>query len=852
MNHLRRWAPALVGLVLLGAAGFVLQRELRDVSYREVRATLAALPAMSLWISLVVCAANYAVLTGFDMLAFHYVGRRVAPWKVAVASFTGYAISNSVGFAILSGTSVRYRFYSRWGLSATEISRIVLFYVGTFWLGLLALGGWTLAIDPSPALLALPGGSLLQATGWLLLLSAAGYMAMSFVRREPIRILRWEIPFPPPGTVALQFALSLVDWILAAEIFYALLPPSELTFSVFMGAFIAAQIVGLIAHVPGGLGVFDGTMILLLNGYMTPGQLLSSLVLYRIVYYVVPLGVALMILVADEVRQRRHYFARWSSTFGTLSLQFAPKVLGAFTFVGGGVLLFSGALPGDEYRLRVVGSILPLAVVEASYFLGSVAGVGLLFVSHAVARRLDLAYFLASGLLSVGIAASILKGGNVEEALFLGFVLGGLVLSRPAFERRAGFFATRFDPGWVLASLAVVGASVYLALFAFSHAEYSDQLWWRFAADQDAPRALRASVGAMVAVLAFGFVRLLRPAPPEIEPPAAEEIAAASLPIARQGSTVPYLVYLRDKTLLFNEDRSAFLMYSVQGRSWVAMGDAVGDQREATGLIRQFCGRCDDFGGVPVFYQVRKEHLHLYADFGLTFVKLGEEAFVELGSFGLDGAERKPFRLVLNRFARSGHTFRVVPPDGVPPLLQQLQEVSDDWLAHKRAAEKGFSLGFYTPDYVSRFPVAVVEDGGRILAFATVWPGPDRQELSVDLMRYRSDAPRNVMEVLLLQLMMWGKEEGFARFNLGMAPLSGLEMSAVAPMWTRVGHFLFQQGEPFYNFQGLRGYKEKFHPTWEPRYLAYPGGLALPRIMADVSALIAGGYRRIFARRGER
>ncbi|HEX8433303.1 MAG TPA: hypothetical protein VF625_18585, partial [Longimicrobium sp.] len=183
MNHLRRWAPALVGLILLGAAGFVLQRELRDVSYREVRATLAALPPISLWISLVVCAANYAVLTGFDMLAFHYVGRRVAPWKVAVASFTGYAISNSVGFAILSGTSVRYRFYSRWGLSATEISRIVLFYVGTFWLGLLALGGWTLAIDPHPALLALPGGSLLEATGWLLLAAAAGYMAMSFVRR---------------------------------------------------------------------------------------------------------------------------------------------------------------------------------------------------------------------------------------------------------------------------------------------------------------------------------------------------------------------------------------------------------------------------------------------------------------------------------------------------------------------------------------------------------------------------------------------------------------------------------------------------------------------------------------------
>jgi phosphatidylglycerol lysyltransferase len=164
--------------------------------------------------------------------------------------------------------------------------------------------------------------------------------------------------------------------------------------------------------------------------------------------------------------------------------------------------------------------------------------------------------------------------------------------------------------------------------------------------------------------------------------------------------------------------------------------------------------------------------------------------------------------------------------------------------------EKGFSLGFYSDEYVSRFPLAVVESEGRMEAFATVWPGPDGSELSVDLMRFREDAPKNVMEALLLHLMLWGKERGYRRFNLGMAPLSGLEMSAVAPAWTRVGTFLFHRGGALYNFQGLRTYKEKFHPVWEPRYLAYPGGLALPRITADVSALVAGGYRRIFRLRG--
>jgi phosphatidylglycerol lysyltransferase len=843
------WGPAVLGLLLFAAAGYVLHYQLRGVSYRDVRATLGTLPRTALLASVLICAVNYFILTGFDLLGFFYIGRKVPWWKVSIASFTGYAISNSVGFALISGTSVRYRFYSRWGLTAGEISRIVLFYFSTFWLGLLVLGGWSLALDPHPTLNA-TWDVTARVLGWALLVSAVLYLTASAVWRRPIRFMRWTFELPPPLIVVMQFVLSTIDWALAAGIFYVLIPHSQLSYAEFMSAFLTAQMIGLLSHVPGGAGVFEGTMAVLLGGYLTPEQLLSSLVLYRLVYYVGPLGVALMILVADEVRQRRHYFARWTSTFGALSLQLAPKVLAAFTFVGGGVLLFSGATPGEEGRVYALTRVLPLAVVEASYFLGSVVGVGLLIVSNGVARRLDLAYYLAAAGLAAGIVASILKGGDYEEASLLAFVLVGLMLSRPAFDRKAEFFDARFNPGWILAMVAVVGASVWLAFFAFSHVEYSSALWWRFAANQDAPRALRASVGATVAIMAFGVFRLLRPAPPEIHPPTEDELAAATAAIARQPSTVPYLVYLRDKSLLFSEDRSAFLMYGVQGRTWVAMGDPVGEHREATELIRQFFGRTDDFGGVPVFYQVRKERLHQYADFGLTFVKLGEEAFVELDGFHLDGADRKPFRLALNRFARSGMTFRVVPVPEVPALLPQLEEVSREWLVRKRAAEKGFSLGFFTPEYVRRFPVAVIEEEGRVVAFATVWPGAGRQELSVDLMRFRDDAPRSIMEVLLLKLMAWGKEEGFRRFNLGMAPLSGLELSAVAPVWTRVGHFLFEQGEAFYNFQGLRSYKEKFHPVWEPRYLAYPGGLALARIMADVSALIAGGYRGIF-RRGE-
>jgi phosphatidylglycerol lysyltransferase len=181
-----------------------------------------------------------------------------------------------------------------------------------------------------------------------------------------------------------------------------------------------------------------------------------------------------------------------------------------------------------------------------------------------------------------------------------------------------------------------------------------------------------------------------------------------------------------------------------------------------------------------------------------------------------------------------------------PSLVAQLEAVSDEWLAHKSVSEKGFSLGFFDTDYLSQLPVAVLERDGTVVAFANLLPGPGGELLSVDLMRSASAAPPGAMDGMFGHLFTWGQEHGYRWFNLGMAPLAGLEPSPVSSWWTRLGRFIYRHGEPFYNFAGLRSYKEKFHPVWEPRYLAYPGKLALPIVLADIAALSAGGYVRIF------
>jgi len=488
----------------------------------------------------------------------------------------------------------------------------------------------------------------------------------------------------------------------------------------------------------------------------------------------------------------------------------------------------------------------PLPLIELSHFAGSLLGAGLLLLSQGLARRLDAAYVLTMAALGAGIATLLIKGAAYEEALVLAAIL--IVLSRvhSAFDRRAALFDTRFSPGWMAAVVAAVGATLWLGRFAFRHVEYSSQLWWQFELHGQASRMLRATVGASVAVLMFAVARLIGYAPHEATEPSDADLGDASAIIAAQTKTDPFLVFLRDKAILFDETRSAFVMYGVQGRTWAALGDPVGPPERIDSMVRQFLERCDDFGGVPVFYEVSSEHLHRYADVGLTFVKLGEEARVDLTTFSTEGSHGKRFRNSVTRLERQQASFRVVPADQVPDILDRLRTVSDEWLAERAGAEKGFSLGFFAPEYVSRFPVAVIEHGGQIVAFASLWPGPQGVELGVDLMRHNRQAPKEVMDALFVHLMLWGKAQGYRWCRLGMAPLSGFASSPVAPLWTRLGSFLYKHAPAAYNFQGLRSFKAKFDPDWQPRYLAYPGGLRLPRVLADVAALVAGGYRKIF------
>jgi phosphatidylglycerol lysyltransferase len=217
---------------------------------------------------------------------------------------------------------------------------------------------------------------------------------------------------------------------------------------------------------------------------------------------------------------------------------------------------------------------------------------------------------------------------------------------------------------------------------------------------------------------------------------------------------------------------------------------------------------------------------------------------VKLETFSLEGSSRKGLRYVQRKLEKEGYAFSVLPVAEAAAAMPELKAISDAWLAEKSTREKGFSLGYFDEAYLKHFPQAVVRNKeGKLVAFANLWPGGGKDELSIDLMRHLPDFSNGVMDYLFLHLMLWGKAQGYRWFNMGMAPLSGLEDRQLAPMWNRVGARLFRLGENFYNFQGLRQYKEKFDPEWLPKYLACPGGMALPTILTQVVSLVSRGLR---------
>ncbi|WP_410897338.1 bifunctional lysylphosphatidylglycerol flippase/synthetase MprF [Pseudomonas chlororaphis] len=841
-----------VTLLLFAIALIACRHLLSELDFYALHDSILEVPKPALLGALGATIVGFIILLGYEWSASRYAGVSLPGRTLALGGFTAFAIGNAIGLSLLSGGSVRYRLYARHGLGASDVAHMTLFASLSLGCALPPLAALaTLSNLPAAsAALRLPE-SLLAGIALAILLLGAVLAVGIYRRRLPeqplrdnllVRVGRRTLRLPGRRLTFLQLIITALDVAAAATVLYLLLPEAP-PFGAFLLVYLLALAAGVLSHVPGGVGVFEAILLAAFADKLGAAPLAAALLLYRLIYVVLPMLAACILLLINEAQ--RLFQTRQSLRVAS---GLAAPILAVLVFLSGVVLLFSGATPEIDTRLQHIGFLIPHRLVDASHFGASLIGVLCLLLAQGLRRRLSAAWMLTTILLLVGAVLSLLKGFDWEEACLMTLTASLLAVFRRSFYRPSRLTELPFSPLYLVASVCVLGASIWLLLFAYQDVPYSHQLWWQFTLDADAPRGLRSLLGAAVLLLVVSLTWLLRTARPVIHLPTREELDKAAQILMASSQPDGGLALTGDKALLFHPNDDAFLMYARRGRSLVALYDPIGPTQQRAEMIWQFRDLCDVHHARPVFYQVRAENLPYYMDIGLTAIKLGEEARVDLKRFDLEakGKEMKDLRYTWNRGTRDGLSLEIHEPGQAP--MDELKVISDAWLTGKNVREKGFSLGRFSDDYLKHFRIAIIRFEGRPVAFANLLETYSHDLASLDLMRAHPDAPKLTMEFMMVGLIQHYKNHGYARFSLGMVPLSGLQPRRGAPLTQRLGSMVFRRGEQLYNFQGLRRFKDKFQPDWEPRYMAVPAGLDPLVALADTAALIAGGLTGLVKR----
>ena len=497
--------------------------------------------------------------------------------------------------------------------------------------------------------------------------------------------------------------------------------------------------------------------------------------------------------------------------------------------------------------------IVPTVVRQGSRFVLLLLGVTLIVTARSLTRGKRLGWFVAVAAVGLSAAAHTVKDVDLLGAATSSGLLGTLLLTQPLFPARS-------DPptaarGFLVFLLGFAAAVLYgtLGLY-FLDQEFrepislsralGDSLRLVFILPSASVQPVTSHGSWLIdsvrvfflAVLLFSLSRVLNPVVHRATVGRTERERVGHILEKHGRSSISFFALLPDKSYFFSPSGDAVLAYKVIGSTAVVMGDPIGEPARFPDLGAAFLEQCDLDDWAFCFHQATPDYLEVYRNLGLRALKIGEEAVIDLEHFDLEGKEAKHLRNVLNRFTKEGFQARLLQPPLSDEVLHELRAVSDEWLAQRGRRERTFTVGRFEDSYIRHLPVmAVYDPTGAIIGFANIIPSYRLPEGNFDLMRYRRDAPRNTVDFLFLSLASHFKEAGHSGMNLGLAPFSGLGDDGAMPVVRQAMKLLYEYGSYLFRYKGLREFKAKFHPRWEPRYLIYRSDWQLPGLALAVA-----------------
>ncbi|MDQ0176668.1 bifunctional lysylphosphatidylglycerol flippase/synthetase MprF [Bacillus chungangensis] len=836
-RRLKTSAKVLISLAVLAFVYIHAKKELANVSIKDAIQLFKSLSTFEVATSIFLGLLAVSILYFYDFFLVRSMKLPLSKWKVFRVSWMANTLNGILGFGGIIGAGLRVMIYKQHAEEPKKVVPSVAMMVfsmlsGLSFLAILVLVGFFSA------------EAILTEKRWLYiaLIGVAAFLPFylyTTTRRKIASDDKW-LGFKFTG-------VSIVEWLAAGGVaYYTLyLLGQDVPILAVLGIFIISAIAGLISMIPGGFGTFDLMYLIGLTSLgLAEESVLSSLFLYRMVYYFIPFGLGLVFSIIEFGEDALRRFEdkpiigpaietsnvlftlqkKWLHKIPFLSISFLVAITASYFFLYG-----ISAFHYDTSLFSLKATMLLTLFADAAIVAFSIL---LMLNVKPIIHETQRAFYIAMASLITLAVLILFNDGSVIELLWL--MITFFVLFR--MKKKLRRVRRVFTPIPVIFSSLFVMGLYYLYYLAVTY----EIIYFEEVRIFYSKKIFFGTFLTSMLIFAVAGVLLLKHFKRRYRESMEMDVSIEKIQELLDtygGTYLSHLAFAGELKFFLSSDEKAVLQFSTVQQKIVVLGDPMGEKTSFYLLLDEVYAKADRLGYDVIFYQTQESFMPMYHDFGNMFFKLGEEALVDLTTFSLSGKKRANLRATVNRFAREGYTFEVVNGDIREDVWQQMKSISKQWLGKKR--EKSFSVGSLDQNYLSKAPIAFMKNQeGKIVAFSSIMPVYKPGYLSIDLMRYTPNCPSGLMDALFINLFQWAKEKGYHTFNIGMAPLSQVGKADTSFFRERIAAIVYENIQYIYRFSGLRRFKEKYHPRWEARYMVYRKYRSLPLKMLYVGKLI--------------
>lgn len=834
ISFLKKYKNVIKGILFISILILVLiefSHMRKTVSFSAVKDILSHLSILQILSLLILGILAVSPMMLYDYILTKELGKKISVFKLIENSWTINSLNNLIGFAGIIDLGLRYSYFSEeeeGDKTMQGISKVMPYFMSG--LSLLSFISLLLVFSYNT-------NNTLKTYSFVLALASLILPVLLFLST------RKNLDYFGNLSIKKILALigtSLLDWLFVSGFFFYVgrVLGYNVSFVNIIPLYCISICIGIVSMIPGSLGSFDLIMIGgLLHLSLNHNEAASWLLLFRIFYYFIPFFIGLILFIKSMGGQINDKFlglpGKLSNIISRGMLHFMANFFGFF-------LMASAILPDEIHNIPIIGKMDPihgqLLFQFPSFLLGSL----FFLLGRFIKRHSAFTKPFSIVLCPISLIYINLGDCSVFGSLYILVFLILLYTERNRLNRKAFFYPLEDrikDIGYIVSSFIVTVFLLYVSRGNTGGNSLGFQLFHHNGFFSSASIGTHFFNGffirflhlfAYLLIIAFFYIAVESMAKDrhftfgeKIE----KSRYKAFLESFDNTNLNASLAFLGDKLIYYysedNKDLVAFQFALEDGKA-VVMGDPIGRSEYFNKAVSAFIKDAEDKNLIPLFYEISQDITLLLHNFGYDFMKFGETAKVDLTEFGLVGKSGRKFRAITNRGENSGYSFKVEFPPFSNNFLDELKNISDNWLLGRQ--EKGFSLGYFDRDYLSLAPIAcVLDDSGNIQAFANFLVCNNDNESSIDLMRYDPKTEKNgIMDYLFVRIFLYMKENNVRYFDLGMAPLSNVGQYDHSFLNEKLAFLVYSFTNRFYSFGGLRKYKEKFAPFWEARYLSFP------------------------------